>query len=43
MNPTAAGPECEAIFIVAGQDGDDGRDDRGHPAGFVVVGARSGA
>lgn len=24
MNPTAAGPECEAIFIVAGQDGDDG-------------------
>lgn len=24
MNPTAAGPECEAILIVAGQDGDDG-------------------
>lgn len=24
MNPTAAGPECEAILIVAGQDGDEG-------------------
>ena len=24
MNPTGAGPECEAILIVAGQDGDDG-------------------
>jgi type IV secretory pathway TraG/TraD family ATPase VirD4 len=24
MNPTAAGPECEAIFIVADQDGDEG-------------------
>lgn len=24
MNPTVAGPECEAIFIVAGQDGDGG-------------------
>jgi type IV secretion system protein VirD4 len=24
MNPTGAGPECEAILIVAGQDGDEG-------------------
>jgi type IV secretory pathway TraG/TraD family ATPase VirD4 len=24
MNPTSAGPECEAILIVAGQDGDEG-------------------
>ena len=24
INPTGAGPECEAILIVAGQDGDEG-------------------
>ena len=24
MNPTGAGPECEAVLIVADQDGDDG-------------------